>query len=183
MTLQNRSLYFLPKLTMSILDWFHGLTVAVTFTDHILLIRVFWALALCLIRCNNHVCHHKESSIFLRHKEFIVSRNAVYQFFAIKAKSTKFFFPPFLALFCSKKYPYSFPQRFIGLNSPIPSENSSLVSLFFLLKLAFKTSLPYQIFTDPPWSRYREMETHFCRHRQIREQKYEKKKQKTAEKF
>ena len=101
----NRSLYFLPKLTMSILDWFHGLTVAVTFTDHILLIRVFWALALCLIRCNNHVCHHKESSIFLRHKEFIVSRNAVYQFFAIKAKSTKFFFPPFLALFCSKKYP------------------------------------------------------------------------------
>ena len=105
----NRSLYFLPKLTMSILDWFHGLTVAVTFTDHILLIRVFWALALCLIRCNNHVCHHKESSIFLRHKEFIVSRNAVYLFFAINAKSTKFFFPP-----------YSSPQKFIGLNSPIP---------------------------------------------------------------
>ena len=116
----NRSLYFLPKLTMSILDWFHGLTVAVTFTDHILLIRVFWTLALCLIRCNNHVCHHKESSIFLGHKEFIVSRNTVYLFFAINVKSTKFFFPSFLALFCFKKYPYSSPQRFIGLNSPIP---------------------------------------------------------------
>lgn len=126
----NRSLYFLPKLTMSILDWFHGLTVAVTFTDHILLIRVFWALALCLIRCNNHVCHHKESSIFLGHKEFIVSRNTVYLFFAINVKSTKFFFPSFLALFCSKKYPYSSPQRFIGLNSPIPLKTIGFTRLY-----------------------------------------------------
>ena len=111
---------FLPKLTMSILDWFHGLTVAVIFTDHILLIRVFWTLALCLIRCNYHVCHHKESSIFLGHKEFIVSRNTVHLFFAINVKSTKFFFLSFLALFCSKKYSYTSPQRLIDLNSPIP---------------------------------------------------------------
>lgn len=127
---QIRSLYFLPKLTMSILDWFHGLTVAVTFTDHILLIRVFWTLALCLIRSNNHVCHHKESSIFLEHKEFIVSKNTVYLFFAINVKSTKCFFPSFLTLFCSKKISLLFPSEVYWFKLPNPSENSSLVSFF-----------------------------------------------------
>ena len=123
----NRSLYFLPKLTMSILDWFHGLTVAVTFTDHILLIRVFWTLALCLIRCNNHVCHHKESSIFLGHKEFIVSRNIMYQFFAINVKSTKFFFSFFFGIVLFQNISLLFPTKAYWFKLPNPSKNSSLV--------------------------------------------------------
>lgn len=126
----NRSLYFLPKLTMSILDWFHGLTVAVTFTDHILLIRVFWTLALCLIRCNNHVCHHKESSIFLGHKEFIVSRNIMYLFFAIiiiNVKSTKFFFSFFFGIVLFQNISLLFPTKAYWFKLPNPSKNSSLV--------------------------------------------------------